>query len=193
MLFSLIRTPAEPTRSGSLTGSQGPQPPSDARPQPAHIRAVRWLIERHRATHRDGSTVPSKQRVAGSNPAGRTHMCSDLGKLVSLGRRPSCFGQATRRYRRYFGAWYLCSAPHVGGSFSMSRPVSSTLKTASKPALKNPLRASAMPLLAPSAVSYGPESAGRAAAFGRLVAFRRRGCLRRLADGSRRPRAASAP
>jgi hypothetical protein len=29
--------------------------------------------------------------------------------------------------------------PHVGGSFSMSRPVSSSLKTASKAALKNPL------------------------------------------------------
>jgi hypothetical protein len=46
----------------------------------------------------------------------------------------------------------------------MSRPVSSTLKTASKPALKNPLRASTMPLLAPSAVSDGPESPGHAAA-----------------------------
>jgi hypothetical protein len=46
----------------------------------------------------------------------------------------------------------------------MSRPVSSTLKTASRPALKNPLRASTMPLLAPSAVSDGPESPGRAAA-----------------------------
>jgi hypothetical protein len=35
----------------------------------------------------------------------------------------------------------------------MSRPVSSALKTASKPALKNPLRASTMPLLAPPTVS----------------------------------------
>jgi hypothetical protein len=40
----------------------------------------------------------------------------------------------------------------------MSRPVSSTLKTISKPALKNPLRASTMPLLAPSAVSDGPKA-----------------------------------
>ena len=46
----------------------------------------------------------------------------------------------------------------------MSRPVSSTLKTTSRPALKNPLRASNMPLLAPSAVSDGPESPGHAAA-----------------------------
>ena len=54
--------------------------------------------------------------------------------------------------------------PHVGGSFSMTRPVSSTLKTTSRPALKSPLRASTMPLLAPSAVSDGPGSLGRGAA-----------------------------
>ena len=46
----------------------------------------------------------------------------------------------------------------------MSRPVSSTLKTASKPALKSPLRASTMPLLAPSAVSQEAENPGHAAA-----------------------------
>jgi hypothetical protein len=46
----------------------------------------------------------------------------------------------------------------------MSRPVSSALKTASKPALKNPLRASTMPLLAPPTVSEEPESAGHDAA-----------------------------
>lgn len=46
----------------------------------------------------------------------------------------------------------------------MSRPVSSPKKTTSKPALKNPLRASTMSLLGPSAVSEEPESPGRAAA-----------------------------
>jgi integrase/recombinase XerD len=46
----------------------------------------------------------------------------------------------------------------------MTRPVSSTLKTASKAALRSPLRASTMPLLAPSAVSEEPENLGRAAA-----------------------------
>ena len=107
----LVRTPAESRRSGSQIGSQRPQTPGGTRPRLAHIYPARWLIELHQTTHSDASMVPSKQRVAGSNPAGRTHMCSDLGKLVSLGRRPSCFGQATRRYRRYFGAWYLCSAP----------------------------------------------------------------------------------
>jgi hypothetical protein len=38
----------------------------------------------------------------------------------------------------------------------MPRPDSSPLKTASKPALKSPLRASTMSLLAPSAVSEEP-------------------------------------
>jgi hypothetical protein len=61
--FSLIRTRAESARSGSQTGSQQPQPPGDPRLQPAHIRAVRWLIERRQAIHRDAPTVPSKQRV----------------------------------------------------------------------------------------------------------------------------------
>jgi hypothetical protein len=46
----------------------------------------------------------------------------------------------------------------------MPRPASSTLKTTSKPGLKNPLRASTMPLLAPSTVSEEPGSPGRAAA-----------------------------
>jgi hypothetical protein len=46
----------------------------------------------------------------------------------------------------------------------MSRPVSSTLKTASKPALRSPLRSSTMPLLAPSAVSEELENPSRAAA-----------------------------
>jgi hypothetical protein len=40
----------------------------------------------------------------------------------------------------------------------MSRPVSSTLKTASETALKSPLRASTMPLLAPSAVSQEADN-----------------------------------
>jgi len=46
----------------------------------------------------------------------------------------------------------------------MPRPDSSIPKTASKPALKNPLRASTMSLLAPSAVSEEPENPGRAVA-----------------------------
>jgi hypothetical protein len=43
----------------------------------------------------------------------------------------------------------------------MTRPASSTPKTPSKPILKNPLRASAMPLLAPAAALSGEsESPG---------------------------------
>jgi hypothetical protein len=47
----------------------------------------------------------------------------------------------------------------------MPRPASGTLKTASKPALKNPLRASTMSLLAPPAVSDEPKSPGRSVAL----------------------------
>ena len=46
----------------------------------------------------------------------------------------------------------------------MSRPVSSTLRTASKPALKSPLRASTMPQLASTTVSAEPDLPGRGAA-----------------------------
>jgi hypothetical protein len=46
----------------------------------------------------------------------------------------------------------------------MPRPVSSTSQTVSKPALKNPLRASTMPLLAPPTASGELEGLGRAAA-----------------------------
>jgi hypothetical protein len=35
------------------------------------LRPARRLIGRRQATSRDASSVPSKQRVAGSNPAGR--------------------------------------------------------------------------------------------------------------------------
>jgi hypothetical protein len=43
----------------------------------------------------------------------------------------------------------------------MSHPASSNLKTASKPVLKNPLRSSTMPLLAPAPVLSGEsESSG---------------------------------
>ena len=45
----------------------------------------------------------------------------------------------------------------------MTRPVSSTLKTASRPALRSPLRSSTMPLLAPSAVSQEAENPDRSA------------------------------
>jgi len=44
----------------------------------------------------------------------------------------------------------------------MHRPVSSTLKTASEPALKSPLRSSTMPMLAPSTVPTGREASAAA-------------------------------
>ena len=45
------------------------QLPGGTRSQPAFIGAGRRLVEQHRATCRDSSTVPSKQRVACSNLA----------------------------------------------------------------------------------------------------------------------------
>ena len=56
---------------GSQAGSHRWPFPGDVERSLATIDAVRCLIERRQATSRDGSDVPSKQRVAGSNPAGR--------------------------------------------------------------------------------------------------------------------------
>ena len=50
----------------------------------------------------------------------------------------------------------------------MTRPVSSTLKTTSKAVLKSPLRASTMPLLAPSEVSQEADNPGHGSAGPRL-------------------------
>ena len=52
-------------------GSQYGETLRDALRQSATISTARWLVERRQATSRDDSNVPSKQRVAGSNPAGR--------------------------------------------------------------------------------------------------------------------------
>ncbi len=56
---------------GSQLGSQWRPTPRDSLRQSATIIAVRWLVERRQATYRDAPSMPSKQRVAGSNPAGR--------------------------------------------------------------------------------------------------------------------------
>ena len=57
--------------AGSQLGSQQSQMLSDARPLPASISAARWHVRLHLATSGDRQSVPSKQRVAGSNPARR--------------------------------------------------------------------------------------------------------------------------
>jgi len=48
------------------------------------IRAVRCLIERRQATCSDHSEVPSKQRVAGSDPAGRAHLKSQVNAYLAV-------------------------------------------------------------------------------------------------------------
>jgi hypothetical protein len=95
MHFSVIRTPAESRRSESQTGSQRSPHPGDTRPRPAHIDAVRWHIRLRQAIPRNTSMVPSKQRVAGSNPAGRTHQFPHVKRV----ERPHTTGSEPVRRR----------------------------------------------------------------------------------------------
>jgi len=70
---SIVRTLSDANESpGSQSGSQRRQIPSHTRPQRATISAGKWHIRPHLAPSGDRSIVPSKQRVAGSNPARRT-------------------------------------------------------------------------------------------------------------------------
>jgi len=57
---------------GSQVGSHRWQFSGDADPLSAIIDAARPHVRRRQATSRHPPEVPSKQRVAGSNPAGRT-------------------------------------------------------------------------------------------------------------------------
>jgi hypothetical protein len=77
--FRSFERQRSPIILGSQTGSQQSQTSSDVRPLPTPIDAADRLIERHQATLRDASTVPSKQRVAGSSPARRTQRSSRFG------------------------------------------------------------------------------------------------------------------
>ena len=52
---------------------------SDAGRRTQTTHPARRLVERRQATSRDGWNVPSKQRVAGSNPAGRAHEVFTFG------------------------------------------------------------------------------------------------------------------
>jgi hypothetical protein len=55
-----------PADSGSQTGSQWRQTPSDARRHPATIVQVKWPIRRRPATPRDGKISPEKRKVDSS-------------------------------------------------------------------------------------------------------------------------------
>jgi hypothetical protein len=91
ILFSPTRTLAKLTKSQGA--NRGPNDdrlwatPGDFQPQSLQLNAP---IGRNRATSRDGSNVPSKQRVAGSNPAGRASQVRGcLGSFAGVaGRRP---------------------------------------------------------------------------------------------------------
>jgi hypothetical protein len=72
LLCSMVRTLARLRRlSGSQSGSHQPPARGDCVPRPATISAARPSIEPYLAASTDASDVPSKQRVAGSNPARR--------------------------------------------------------------------------------------------------------------------------
>jgi hypothetical protein len=96
----------------------------DAARRPRHlatVTAVRRLVGRHRATSRDGSNVPSKQRVAGSNlPGAPRFMVPDLGFVPLPCQMPSLSfraprGQPGRPQRRASeGRGESCRARHPG-------------------------------------------------------------------------------
>jgi hypothetical protein len=89
MLFPLIRTPDKPAILGSQTGSHRSQTSGDARQSPAPINAADRLTWPHQATCNDASTVPSKQRVAGSSPARRTQLLRSVGAISEICRGTS--------------------------------------------------------------------------------------------------------
>jgi hypothetical protein len=124
----------------------------------SNVADVFSLIRTQAEPASSGRQTGSKQ----SQPSGdtRPHLAPirEFDGLMSDIGRPSCFGQATRRYRRYFGAWYLFSAPprrrefqHVSSGFEHPEG-----RIQARP-LKNPLRTSTMSLLVPSTVTEAPS------------------------------------
>jgi hypothetical protein len=73
ILFSYTRTLAKLTKSQGAKREPTVTDSGRRRRLPATIIAAKYPIGRHRATYRDDPEVPSKQRVAGWNPAGRAH------------------------------------------------------------------------------------------------------------------------
>ena len=73
--------------SGSHSGSHRWEIPSDTGRRTQTVRPAQCLAGRCQATYRDASRVPSKQRVAGSNPAGRT-----AGRALPGAPGPRMFG-----------------------------------------------------------------------------------------------------
>ena len=90
---------------GSQKGSQWRQTSRSVLRQPATKAAARWLVERRQATSRDPSEVPSKQRVAGSNPAGRARALTSQNADFREGSRglPALTGEGRPRGR--YIAW----------------------------------------------------------------------------------------
>jgi hypothetical protein len=86
--------PTQRAGLGSHSGSHRWQIPGDTGRRAQTIRPAKCLAERCRATQHDASQVPSKQRVAGSNPAGRT-----AGRALPGAPGPRMSGVLVRRRR----------------------------------------------------------------------------------------------
>jgi hypothetical protein len=71
--------------AGSQLGSQRRQILGYVGPQSASKRAAKWHIRPHLALSGDGSSVPSKQRVAGSNPARRANRKAQANGIMRPG------------------------------------------------------------------------------------------------------------
>jgi len=71
--FALSKEPTPASSPGSRLGSHQCQILGYTRPQSASISAAKRHVRAHLASSGDGSGVPSKQPVAGSNPARRAN------------------------------------------------------------------------------------------------------------------------
>jgi hypothetical protein len=71
--------------TGSQLGSQRCQILGYVRPQSASVGAAKRHVRPHPASSGDGSSVPSKQRVAGSNPARRANRKAQVNGIMRPG------------------------------------------------------------------------------------------------------------
>jgi len=107
----------------SQTGSQRRQFQGEFEPRPATINAANSHIERLQAISRYSREVPSKQRVAGSNPAGRATTEPQLKAYI--GRQTGTSHYALPRYRARF----------VPDSLGPDRPISAAARLLSASAM----------------------------------------------------------
>ena len=102
--FRLFEISESEQNLGSQSGSRRRQTSRDALRQPAIVPAARQLVGRQQATYPDAVTVTSKQRFAGSNPAGRASEIAGQRPYYRLPRALMRSGtETTRRPARDLG------------------------------------------------------------------------------------------